>query len=164
VLVALMAVCLFSCSPSKEDRAKKLIKEYMMENLKDPSSYQPVSFSKMDSVYSSYLETEEYEKLYGKNGLQSIFKMKSMEFEAQSSVAETKKETVRLLDSALYYSKKYDELESVYSEKVNSYQGKEFIGWSLNLKYRAKNSFGGLDFGEKYFRFDKDVTKITYSD
>lgn len=37
----------------------------------------------------------------------------------------------------------------------------EHMGWSMTVKYRAKNSFGGYAINEHEFIFDPEITKIT---
>lgn len=159
VLFTIMVMCLFSCSPSKEDKAKALIKEYLKENLKDPSSYQPVSYSQLDSIFFPYIDTEEGKELFDLGGMTGKFHEKSHEFELASLEAKFKIEYEALQDSVEYYKKKSEEFEELFKENEENYKG-EFIGWIMSHQYRAKNSFGALDLDGKDFYFDKELTKI----
>ena len=46
----LVVACIMSCSKSPEDKAKTSVKIFMKENLKKADSYEPISFSKLDTL------------------------------------------------------------------------------------------------------------------
>lgn len=148
-----------SCSQSNEDKAKTLINEYMKENLKDPSSYEPVSFSQLDSLFFPYIDTDEGSKLFKLGGMSGEYYKKASEFRHAEIYAKTRAEVDMLNDSIKYYEQKSKEFEEIFKENSKNYEG-EFIGWKLNHEYRAKNGFGALDLDRKDFYFDKELTKI----
>jgi len=83
LLLTLIIGCFLSCSkPTKEDMAKDLIKKYMIENLNDPKSYEPISFSKLDSisvVHPVLLGWRMTHKFRAKNGFGALG-IQNMEF------------------------------------------------------------------------------------
>lgn len=50
ILLAATIVYLTSCSNSPTDKAQSSVKSYLKENLKNSSTYEPVSFSKLDTL------------------------------------------------------------------------------------------------------------------
>lgn len=157
-IITVIAI-LASCSSSNEDKAKALIKEYMKENLKDPSSYEPVSYSQLDSLFFPYIDTEEGGKLKELGGMTGTYHKKAFDLELASITAKTRAERELLEDSANYFKRESEKYELLFKEKDKEYKG-EFIGWIMGHEYRAKNSFGALDLDTKDFYFDKEVTEI----
>ncbi|MCL1933525.1 MAG: hypothetical protein FWF53_06930 [Candidatus Azobacteroides sp.] len=62
--ISFIVLSLFSCTNTPEKRAERLAKEWMKENLKDPSSYKPIFFGKLDSTCIDPI----YRKLYEEGG------------------------------------------------------------------------------------------------
>jgi len=132
-----------------------LIKEYIKENLRDPSSYDPISFSELDSVFSTYITTEEGRKL------DDFRKMNdSRAFQLDFDIFESNEDKIMInKDSIKIYKKIAEDAEKLFNENESKYKG-ELVGWSVNHKYRAKNGFGALDLEEEHFFFNKDITEI----
>lgn len=63
ILAACTVFALYSCGKSSEEKAQELIKTNLKESLKDWSSYESVSFSKLDSIFSEYKDTPDAVKL-----------------------------------------------------------------------------------------------------
>ena len=93
--------------------------DFLLSSLKDPSSYEKISAQIMDSVkYSTTIE-EELDQFY----------------------------TQEIIDAGIYKQSTKDSLKNILMElKANPLKDKvKYI--SINIKYRAKNSFGALDIG-----------------
>lgn len=141
--IAGLLFCITACN-SPEKTAQKLVRDYLKENLKDPSSYQPAKFGQLDSTYSEFVLDE---KLIVKE-IEPIIE-----------------ESDRYLNQN-NYDKAFDKAEEA-AIKRKEMQAKlqadfvpEFIGWSISHTYRAKNGFGALDISTDTFYFDKELTKI----
>lgn len=160
LLITFIAIIFISCASSKEEKAKKIIKEHLMQTLKDPSSYDPVSYEHLDSVFSPYIDTDEGRRLFNLGGITGEYSKKGSEYHNKAMVSKTRHELDIYGDSSTFYMEKAEEYEKLYKKNEKNYKG-DFIGWIMKHKFRAKNSMGGLDFDEQYFYFDKDVTKIT---
>lgn len=154
----IIAIALIGCS-TPEKKAEKLIKEYMQTNLKDPASYEPVSFGKMDSLFEPYIATKEGRELFDLSGITGFYGQKTSKLRMQIATAKTRKELDVLEDSINYYLDKAKEYEKLFDENDKNYTG-EFVGWVMEHKYRAKNGFGALDLGEENIYFNKDITEI----
>lgn len=50
IILAAASVCLTSCSNSPTDKAESSVKSYLKDNLKNPSTYEPILFSKLDTL------------------------------------------------------------------------------------------------------------------
>jgi hypothetical protein len=67
IIVALAVFCLISCTNSPQIKAENAVKAYLEDNLNNPDSYCPISFSKVKTVTSgintSYSITHVYSLL-----------------------------------------------------------------------------------------------------
>ena len=140
--LTVVAIVLCACS-SPEKRAQKLIKDYLMENLKDPSSYDPAKFGGLDSLYSSFeLKDEEFTAIHDKLKARFDLELACNDFKATDA-------TLKEMDANI----------EAWNEAKAAFQPR-FIGWKMNHRYRAKNGFGALDIHEQTFQFDKELTEI----
>lgn len=108
--------------------------------MKDPSSYEPIEFGSLDTLYTSVAADTEYIKLV--------------------------KEATEYLQKAVYedYGSGWGIIGMKLKEKADSIERTfvpVFKGWKIPHKYRAKNGFGALDISTDIFCFDKGLTKIT---
>ncbi len=157
--VLICALYVIGCTTSNEDKAKALINEYMKDNLKDPSSYEAVSYGQLDSLFFPFIDTEEGRELFDKRSPTGVFNKEARRYELAAISAKTRAERELLEDSASYFKREIEKYESLFKEKDEEYKG-EFIGWIMSHEYRAKNSFGALDLDTKDFYFDKEFTEI----
>lgn len=154
ILIAL----LFSsaCSANKEDKAKKLVKLYLDSSLNDPHSYEPIKFSKLDTLRSPAEETIEYKKFTKQ--LDSIHILANNLNEQMDNA-----KTIRQLNLISKQDKKYLKEQNELIDKrlvyALGYKGKP-EGFSINHRYRAKNSFGALGIHSTNFKIDSNMTKI----
>ena len=159
------------------DKAKTLIKKELYLTLNDFNSYQPVSYSKVEKLYTDPFEDEQIQKEY--NELNS-YKDKTGEWSKYLSLNDTittdsiYKSVMKLGDYAsekkLYSSaQSYFEIASklqmykfcqfIVLKSLNQFKP-EFIGMKVIHKYRAKNSLGGYVLKTAEFRFNKNMTVI----
>ena len=153
VLFAVSVLALCSCGKSNEDKAKELIEANLKTSMKDWSSYESVTFSKLDSVFTEYQNTPEGTKL----------QMKVSELQQQSdSIKYLANETGKkeLFDLALSKIREAIQLDSTYNINKEKFKG-EFKGWQMVHRYRGNNSYGAKEIASTAFYFDKDVTKVT---
>lgn len=158
-LSLIVSIAFFSCSKSPEKKAESLIKDNMKEILKDPSSYEAISFSKLDTLWLDYYETAEAKRL---NRIANEAKATAELMSSYCSLAYSEgklKEGDVYRDSMRIYSNIAIEALANHVKNLENYKG-EFVGWFITHKYRAKNGFGALDVFEKNFYFDKELTKI----
>lgn len=165
--IFLLFVLLGCNNPKKQ--SETLIKQYLKEHLNDFSSYEPVKFDKLDSAFTSVMETKDWE----------VYDKKYLEFEEKAEKVNEKVQSI--VDNMGFhslYTYQEDKLKleylkekgSQYTDSMRFYNGKmqllydnfrkEFKGWSLNHTYRANNALGNKVIVNTIFIFDKDVKKI----
>ena len=132
-------VVVFAACGSPEKTAQKLVKDYLKENLKDPSSYQSIEFGSLDTLYTSVAADTEYTDLV--------------------------KEATENLQKALYsdHGSGWAIIGMKLKEKSDSIERNfvpTFKGWKMAHKYRAKNGFGALDLSTDIFCFNKELSKV----
>lgn len=150
---AIFAFC--SCGKSNEEKAQELIKANLKETMKDWDSYEPVSFSKMDSTFTEYKDLPEAAKIEMK-----IAKLQMESDSIRSLAKSANKGSEQLFNQALAKVREAIKLDSIYNINKDIYTG-NFNGWQMIHKYRGNNSYGAKDLATTVFYFDKDATKIT---
>lgn len=154
-----VALIIVSCG-SNENKAQKLVKDYLSKNLNDASSYEAVEFSGLDSLFNPYINTPEGNELWEKQGLTGTFHKRAFDLEV-AVITETNPETIAMYeDSIKIYKQLEEEYEKLYNEKAKEYKG-DFNGWTITHKYRAKNKLGATIIESKNFNLNKEITEIT---
>jgi len=156
-LLVLSLIFITSCRhfQTKEGIAHRIVKEYLDSTLNDPKSYESVSFSKLDTGSSNYLNSPNYVKLQD-SLISHTSELSSLKIDLQfpdlynSKVIKYK--IKKLLSDSVYYQKKMDSVENNFKT--------EQTGWILTHTYRAKNGFGALGLHTTVFELDTNLTKI----
>ncbi len=136
-----IAVVFVACG-SPEKTAQKLVKDYLKENLKDPASYSPVEFGRLDSLYTTF-DSQVFEDRFQRAKGEYDVAMFEDDFKALGVALEKMKQT-----------------QSEWEKAEKGFQP-QFCGWKMSHKYRAKNGFGALDISTDTFHFNKELTAVT---
>jgi len=163
VSVLIFGVVFVGCKQqSNEERAKKLIAEWMNENIDDISNYQPVSFSELDSVFTEFIDTDEYLKLFNLASIGGPYDRRRAFFQELANIERDFRNFSQqqvYLDSVRFYINKAREVLALIDEKSEAYAG-EFVGWIMTHRFRASNALGAIIMQEMDFYFDKEIIKI----
>jgi hypothetical protein len=150
ILVLVVALALFSCSKSPEKETQGNIVEYLKANMDDPSSYENVSFGKLDTLHSTYLESKEGIQLKIKEEkLASKMQLLSDEIDNTESIPrlnEIQKESDKI-------TKERKDISDILEKKSIGYKG-AVTGFSMTHKFRGKNKLGAVILTEKRFLLD----------
>lgn len=182
VTLSLCAVALFiaSCTPSKEEKAEKLVKETLKDYLYHPDSYEAIS-TRVDSMFIDVTTIEPIMKISGEisNLISKIDKCKMDIESAESSMniyapdgyssrftrgeyARAKKEKENAQSDLNKYAKKLSGKVASLKENVTKYHKGEFTGWAVSHRFRSLNGAGSLTIpGEMIFFCDKEFTNCT---
>lgn len=153
----------FTQQTSKLEKAKQLIRNNFKETMNDYDSYSPVSYGKVDSLFTSAAEDESIIEWY-------IRAMKSKEEaglgnieglpDVSESIKKMEAEEHLYKEGAILNWKIYQSNRDIFYLSIESFKP-IFIGWKLLHKYRAKNLYNATILIEQEFRFNKDMTAIT---
>lgn len=182
VTLSLCTVALFiaSCTPSKEEKAEKLVKETLKDYLYHPDSYEPIS-TRVDSMFIDVTTIDPIMKISGEisNLISKIDKCKMDIESAESSMniyapdgyssrftrgeyARAKKEKENAQSDLNKYAKKLSGKVASLKENVAKYHKGEFTGWAVSHRFRSLNGAGSLTIpGEMIFFCDKEFTNCT---
>lgn len=131
---------LFSCSRDfKQQRAELLVRDYLLKTLALPSTYHPISYSKLDSVFPRYDQTNFYKNLHKR--------LDRLEF-----LSEGRKDHDRYIREIVSL-KKQDSVKKA-NFKV------QFGGWYLIHNFKGQDGTKLKEVAYK-FSFDKDTKYIT---
>jgi len=148
---------------TKLEKAKQLIRNEFKETMNDYASYSPVSYGKVDSLFTSPFDNEST-----MNILTRAFEAKEKaglgDIEGLPDVSETiqKMEAEEHLykEGAVLSWKIYQNYRDLFYMDLKYFMP-EFIGWKLLHKYRTKNSYNATILKEQEFNFNKQMTSIT---
>lgn len=167
----LVLIVLFTSScASKEDKANKLIKQYMFENLHDFSSYEPIS-TEVDSAFSSILDDSTIVS-YANKILKLEYKQEEIMESLHRNAIERKEyhnytDIVQLFENQanqllLTYDSLNNEIYSIeylMTPLIDSFNSK-FIGFQVTHNFRSKAPIGNYVLTEVIFLMDTNFSSI----
>ena len=183
VLTLLLIFITFICSAqTRTEKAKISIRKYLKENLNDYKSYEPVYFSKIDSLFTSIEDYVPF-NIDFKRVYDSVSKLKELGITTLSiddnnetidkiigSVSDIILEIESNPDKYIRGATTKFKLQKIELEALKRYKSSlqesmskfkpEFIGWKINHKFRSKNMYGGVVLKEYQFKFDKNLNVI----
>ena len=127
--------------------------------MNDWNSYEFVEMSKVDSVFTLFMHSEEAKSL---DDQISKTKSKISEYSVDKDFpllygARTKV----MADSIPILEQIRDSLLNLYDKKEEAYKG-EFNGYKTKFTFRGNNKLGGKILTSSMYLFNKDITEITY--
>lgn len=145
-----LIVSAFICS-CEETGTKKLVSEFMAQNLNDFDSYKPLVYGKIDSNLSSVVYELSYQKLTSErerllNQLNDIF------YKGLSEVRYYKDQYHLLSDS-------FDRVKSRIAVVEANFKSR-FLGWRQKHSYRSKNTTGGVEINYVVIFYNREKTAI----
>ena len=158
ILIPILAIIVFSGCSSTDRKAKMLIKQYLKEYIDDWSSYEPIKFERLDSVYTSVYDDPEY--------ITEVKKIDSTSVDYIEWELKRSQNSISYSPNTEYYL--YNRhLEMVITNPVLDSIKNHFIptikGWSLNHIFRS-NENGFPKIHNMKFYFDKDINVILTAD
>jgi hypothetical protein len=156
-----LIITLSSCNfltETNQQKAEKAIKQYLKENLHDPKSYEPESFSELDSSFSSFEDSEVGSKL---KQVDEDLSNRLNDLNGKIDNAKNLAELTEVEEEGKKIIEKRDSLFELKLKKTEEYKG-EFMGYRISHTYRAKNAMGALVKESNYFKLDKDFKIIEF--
>lgn len=177
LLFCVVALVMTSCTPSKEEKAEKLIKETLKGYLYYPDSYEPLAtrvdsmfidattiepimkisddikdlMSKIDRYESKISFAESSMDIYSPNGFSSQY--------SRGEYARAKKEKEEANSNLDKYIKKLSAQLASLKENVAKYHKGEFSGWVVTHRFRSLSGLGSISIpGEMVFFCDEKFT------
>lgn len=143
ILLVMLALTLFSCSKSPEEKARTLFEESIKPRMGNPDLYEYMQMTDLDSAYSSLSIDRTYLALKDslKNNKTTIYDAAfktTKDFKAQK--------------------KKEKALEQVIKSYEENFTPK-YIGWHSIIEFRAENLFGGRQIYKADVYFNDELTK-----
>lgn len=160
----ILLFCLFCAScTTPEKEAQKIIKDELYSTMNDFNSYEPISFSGLDSLFSTY----EMDSAYIKNEKLKI-KFKELSDFAEIRIKENRtdpeymsKDGKSRIDMSIFVANIIYEKEwyKLMRDSILSNFKPKFIGFKMLHKFREKNSIGATMINERVFYFDEMIKK-----
>lgn len=135
-----------SCAKTNEEIARAFIESQIKEGMNDPSSYEFVSLTPLDSVFSEFKD-EPQGKEIRKEINELDIKMRAFEKLSEDTYSNrytfTKKQMQQFKDSMNYYFEAKKEKDSYYALVESNYKPK-MKGYKTTFTFRGKNAFGAI--------------------
>lgn len=178
-MLFIAAILTIAACASREDKANKLIDEYMYKHLHDYKSYEPVE-TKVDTLYNSplfdeqciqaALQRNQYEDLADEYESDARHDHSSMDIWSGGWSSTARSEYKKALKGYLENSAKQFEAMGKSAEawkeaflRIQELSGKEHVGWMVDHTYRCNNRGGNSMISSTLFLMDKDMKTILKS-
>lgn len=140
-------------TPTAQELAEKAVKDYLMTNLNDPSSYESVEFSPVDTIFTKFEQSDFYKEI--NRDLNEIKESKKLSEDKEFMAHLLKTKGKVFVDSLqLFIDREPALLQSLDSaESAFTPEPKHLI---IAHTFRAKNGFGALNLDQMYFYIDMD--------
>lgn len=167
-LLVIFPYSVLSQTPSNLNKAKALINKEFKENMNDYSSYSPVSFSSLDSLFTSIFDDPNFIELYFNQTIKYMEELNEtftnkidITYDAKTLIKIIEEDSIKSQYREVFLSKLklFDSSQAAMMRKINDFVP-EFIGWKLTHKFRAKNAYNATILYEYVFKFDKNITSI----
>ncbi len=145
-----MLLCLCGCAGKSylitpDDKAKKLIKEYITNNLGDLGSYEPITTSPTDSTFYQPYWDEVWERYNSvKDSLDKMYYIYM---------------DLGLYDKAIDATKESRKFNDDFFASIDTLSY-EHDGYGVFHKFRAANHFGGKEIFMLYFALNKELDSV----
>lgn len=161
LFLAVGAIISTACSPSKEDKAKKLVEESLKKTMKDWSSYEFVEMSKPDSTFTTYFSTSEYDSL---SKIENDLELKKIDLDVNSGYPDIygKTRCREMTDSIPVIEQLIGDTKNKIEIGQKNFK-RQFSGWYTKFTYRGNNSLGAKVIEKANYYFDKDITEIVHT-
>lgn len=175
ILFVFIALLLCACGNSKEEKADALIKKYLSEELRNYDSYSSVE-SKFEKAYNVALNNSACRKhafniVRIRNNYQDGMKVFMHQMKEAGLIADGEelsgysKESLNRYPEILETKQMIDNLDPILSNEISQLSSQSFdeteqIGYSVNHKFRYKDSLENPAIGNYYFLFDKELHNI----
>lgn len=162
--VALSAILLAAVgcnkTPTAQELAEKAVKDYLMTNLNDPKSYEPVSFTQLDTIYTRF-EDEPFAEEFST----AQFKVKfysSLKTDSEYDRYMRDHPEMHVDDSISFYHAYLDNNKEKYDQEEKAFVPAIDVMW-MTHEYRANNKMGALIKSRADFYFDEqmNITQVT---
>ena len=175
LLFGIMALFLFSCGRSKEERAIELIQAELFRTLHDFSSYEPIE-TVVDSAFSCvytdpiivllatlasiHLENtnDHLERVRRSTRTMEIWQNSRTAY-GRSRFNEANRESRRHLDRASHYLDLYHSGLCEIQELINDFES-EFIGFHAKHRFRSRTLGGNFRVSTNLYLIDPNFTEI----
>lgn len=157
VLFICTIIALCSCGKSNEEKAKELIEAKLKTTMNDWSSYEFVKIDKVDSLFTSFEDSQEFKDTY--QPLATV-DSKIIEYEVGSKYEILYGDRIQvMIDSIPILKGIKDSLQNIYDETEKAYKG-NFIGYSTTFTCRGTNKMGAKIISSTKYYLNKDITEI----
>lgn len=155
LLFSLLLLELTSCSKSPQQIIESKIKNFMNENLNDPKSYEAISFSKIDTIWTKFDESDNGKEISSKY-FNAQFSLKQALLNINSDDAKRIYPNAVFEDSIKYYQNITDSLKPLYEKGLSDFKPTP-ESFYIQHSYRAKNKMGALIKDDITFYFDDNL-------
>ncbi|RYZ54160.1 MAG: hypothetical protein EOP49_05760 [Sphingobacteriales bacterium] len=159
-----LLLLVFAACSSREDGAQEAVRVHLEHKMNDFSSYEPVSFSHVDSFFSTpeYVPTiQQLQESIAKKD--SIYSDLKIAYQARLDLGNKIEADPATQVLAAAIVKTSDELRELTIQRDAALQNfhPEWIGFYIDHTYRGKNKYGAIVLDYERFILDKEKDSVT---
>ena len=150
-----------SCTLTNQQKAERLVKQYLEKSLNDPGSYESVSFGTVTAFYDDYKDTTAQGKQWEKEA-SKLYHLAEKYHLLGDSLHEYGGFDDKRGDKYFSMGDDYFAKARKISEKIelkNSGKNGDLLSYTITHTYRAKNAFGALTLETRDFHIDDKFTE-----
>lgn len=161
IILFISAFLLLSCSSSPHKIMEKKVTKLVKDNIDDPKSYESVSFSKIDTIWTNFDDSPQGKDIAEKYH-DATFNLHNNELYLNDDEAKKIYPNAIFADSIVYYQHLSDSLKPIYDKQLSDFIEEPKLFYIKHI-FRANNKFGALIKDDITVYFDKDLN-ITGTD
>ena len=176
MMMALMMCLVFTSCSSTEEKLQEAIKIYVQSNWNDADTYEPISFSDLDTSFvcseCSEILKEKTQNSSNIDSSSECLKLITEILNSSETLEQSKEKRDSLEKRRDYFMELYDknskDLDEKYKKAKEKNNNSEINGYAVTHKLRIKNKKGVSQVQEWRFFFDKnlvvtDAYRVDYS-
>lgn len=157
ILSLTILTTIISCKKNPENQVKENVKKFMLLKINDPQSYESVSFGKLDSLHSSFIDSKEGIKI--KQEFDSLSKRMN-ELADESLNPNPNLSELKFEQELSAVSKRQKQISDLLFIKTIKYKG-AFTGFKTKHLFREKNKMGAIILDSCTVILDKNLNVKT---
>ncbi|MDR2040553.1 MAG: hypothetical protein LBQ60_21775 [Bacteroidales bacterium] len=162
--IVVLVIGMMSCHSNPlplQEKAEILVKEWGESTYPYPNSYDSITFTQVDSLFSTYSDDPAF--VFISDSIELWLSKSNIHKNKAGLWSDKDEETaisyMRLSQLEIKYAERLIGLKDNFKARYKS----EHIGWKIRNKYQVKDLYGVVETSNRLFYFDKEMNGITES-
>ncbi|WP_222166288.1 hypothetical protein [Edaphocola aurantiacus] len=143
-----------------DERMNEISTEYLRSNLNDFARYESIGWSKVDTIYQDYKDTDASKIAQGKaDSLRSVWSDAYHKYQYAGDVTEQESKRLEKYSDSLFDI--HENMEKQIKYNNEHMKTGLILGYRIDHKFRAPNRYGAMNVSRLRFFSDTSLTNVT---